>query len=165
MPNALDRNADTHIRHRTNWQRLHEGAATSTIGVDNVTIENTGSALRVKDLGISTGKLADNAVTLAKFQQITTQRLIGRQTAATGNVEQLTVGGGIEFTAGGIQTSAFTGDATKAAGGTALTLATVNTNVGTFNTVTVNGKGLVTAASNASYMLTADVMGRISLGI
>lgn len=31
------------------------------------------------------------------------------------------------------------------------TLATVNSNVGTFNTLTVNGKGLVTAASNTSY--------------
>ena len=34
----------------------------------------------------------------------------------------------------------------------ALTLATVNTNVGTFNNVTVNGKGLVTAASNVAYL-------------
>jgi hypothetical protein len=34
----------------------------------------------------------------------------------------------------------------------ALTLATVNTNVGTFNNVTVNGKGLVTAASNVAYI-------------
>jgi hypothetical protein len=33
-----------------------------------------------------------------------------------------------------------------------LTLATVNSNVGTFNNVTVNAKGLVTAASNVSYL-------------
>jgi len=40
-----------------------------------------------------------------------------------------------------------TGDAT---GSGALTLATVNANVGTFNnaTITVNGKGLITAAAN-----------------
>ena len=50
---------------------------------------------------------------------VTTDRLIGRDTAATGESEQLTVGGGIEFTgSGGIQTAAFTGDATKTAGGT-----------------------------------------------
>lgn len=55
---------------------------------------------------------------------ITTDRLIGRDTAGTGESEQLTVGGGIEFTgSGGIQTSAFTGDVTKAAGGTATTIA------------------------------------------
>lgn len=55
---------------------------------------------------------------------VTTDRLIGRDTAATGESEQLTVGGGIEFTgSGGIQTSAFTGDVTKAAGGVATTIA------------------------------------------
>lgn len=36
-----------------------------------------------------------------------------------------------------------------------LTLATVNSNIGTFNNVTVNAKGLVTAASNVAY-LTAE---------
>ena len=47
-----------------------------------------------------------------------------------------------------------------------LTLATVNSNVGTFNTVTVNAKGLVTAASNTTYLtgnqtitLSGDVTG------
>jgi len=42
------------------------------------------------------------------------------------------------------------GDATIGSTG-ALTLATVNGNIGTFNNVTVNAKGLVTAASNAAY--------------
>lgn len=63
------------------------------------------------------------AVTLAKMADMPTQRLIGRATAGTGVPEQLTVTGGIEFTAGGIQTSAYTGDVTKSAGGTALTIA------------------------------------------
>jgi len=36
-------------------------------------------------------------------------------------------------------------------GSTVLTLATVNANVGTFNNITVNGKGLVTSASNVAY--------------
>lgn len=63
------------------------------------------------------------AVTLAKMADLPTQRLIGRATAGTGVPEQLTVTGGIEFTAGGIQTSAYTGDVTKSAGGTATTIA------------------------------------------
>ncbi len=55
---------------------------------------------------------------------IATDRLLGRDTAGTGAPEALTVGGGIEFTgSGGIQTSAFTGDVTKSAAGTALTIA------------------------------------------
>ena len=52
----------------------------------------------------------------------------------------------------GNQTVTLSGDATGAgATSIGITLATVNSNVGTFNTVTVNGKGLVTAASNTSY--------------
>lgn len=48
--------------------------------------------------------------------------------------------------------STLTGDATATGPGSVpLTLATVNSNVGTFNTLTVNGKGLVTAASNTAY--------------
>jgi hypothetical protein len=46
-----------------------------------------------------------------------------------------------------------TGDAT---GSTVLTLATVNSNVGTFNSLTVNAKGLVTAASNVASGGTTD---------
>jgi hypothetical protein len=68
--------------------------------------------------------VAANAVTFAKMQQIATDRLLGRDSLLTGDIEQLTVGGGVEFTgSGGIQTSAFTGDVTKAAGGTATTIA------------------------------------------
>lgn len=60
-----------------------------------------------------------------------------------------------------------TGDATASGpGSAALTLSTVNANVGTFNNVTVNGKGLVTAASNVAYLtgnetitLSGDVTG------
>jgi hypothetical protein len=68
--------------------------------------------------------IANDAVTHAKYQNIATDRLLGRDTAGTGDPEALTVSGGIEFTgSGGIQTSAFTGDVTKTAGGTALTIA------------------------------------------
>ena len=53
-----------------------------------------------------------------------------------------------------ITNAAFTGDATSS--GTALTLATVNSNVGTFAVSTVNGKGLVTAAQNMSGDITTS---------
>jgi hypothetical protein len=43
-----------------------------------------------------------------------------------------------------------TGDVT---GSGALTLVTVNSNVGTFNNITINAKGLATAGSNVSYLL------------
>lgn len=111
----------------------------------------------------ATWTIDNDVVTFAKMQNITTDRLLGRDTAASGDIEEITVGGGIEFTTtGGIQTSAFTGDATKTAGGTALTLATVNSNVGSFgsatqvSTFTVNAKGLITAASNTAISIPAS---------
>jgi hypothetical protein len=52
---------------------------------------------------------------------------------------------------------AYTGDVTSAAGGTVNTLATVNANVGTFQGLTVNAKGLVTAAVNQSYATVAQL--------
>jgi hypothetical protein len=73
---------------------------------------------------VQTGQIADGAVTPAKLGNISTDRLLGRDTPSTGAIEELTVGGGIQFTTlGGIETSAFTGDVTKAAGGTALSIA------------------------------------------
>jgi len=106
-------------------------AASGTVTGSNLSGTNTGDqtiTLTGDVTGSGTGSfsatIANNAVTLAKFQQVTTDRLIGRDSAGTGNVEQLTVGGGVEFTgSGGIQTSAFTGDVTKAAGGTSQTIA------------------------------------------
>lgn len=96
-------------------------------------------------------------VKLFQIKDIATDRLLGRDTAGNGSTEELTVGGGIEFTgSGGIQTSALTGDVTKIAGGTTTTLATVNSNVGTFGSATqvpvftVNAKGLITAVTNTT---------------
>lgn len=94
-------------------------------------IEFTGTGIQTsaftgdvtKSAGGTALTIANDAVTFAKFQNISTDRLLGRDTAGTGDVEELTVGGGVEFTGTGIQTSAFTGDVTKSAGGTALTIA------------------------------------------
>jgi len=63
-------------------------------------------------------------VTFAKIQNIATDRLLGRDTASTGSVEELTVTGGVEFTgSGGIQRSALTGDVTASAGSNSTTIA------------------------------------------
>lgn len=68
--------------------------------------------------------LADNSIALPKLSNVSTDRLVGRDTAGTGALEQIQVTGGLEFTdAGSLRTTAFTGDVTKAAGGTALTIA------------------------------------------
>lgn len=52
--------------------------------------------------------------------------------------------------------TALTGDGTASGpGSVAFTLATVNSNIGTFNNITINGKGLATAGSNVSYLTSA----------
>jgi len=52
------------------------------------------------DLSVTTGKLAPDAVTFAKMQDIATASLIGRSTAGTGDPENLTVGGHLAISGG-----------------------------------------------------------------
>lgn len=95
------------------------------------------------------GTIANNAVSFAKMADIATDTLIGRDTAASGDPEAITVTGGIEFSgAGSIRTSAFTGDVTKTAGGTALTIANdAVTNAKMANMATATIKGRTTAGT------------------
>lgn len=74
---------------------------TLDVNVDNATIEINTDSLRVKDLGITTAKLADsavttikinaNAVTLDKIQQIAGLRVLGNMTGGSANVAEVTV--------------------------------------------------------------------------
>lgn len=109
-----------------NIQRSNDipNLAQNNIWIGNASGVPTASALSgdVTNVGGAV-TIANDAVTFAKMQNISTDRLLGRDTAGTGDIEQLTVGGGVEFTGTGIQTSAFTGDVTKAAGGTVTTIA------------------------------------------
>ena len=60
-----------------------------------------GGSLSLASGSVTTAALASQAVTFAKFQNISTDRLLGRDTSGTGSVEELTVGGGLGFTGGG----------------------------------------------------------------
>jgi hypothetical protein len=51
--------------------------------------------------GVGTSTIADNSVTFAKLQDIATDRLIGRDTAGTGDPEEISVGNGLQFTGSG----------------------------------------------------------------
>lgn len=55
--------------------------------------------------GTVAATIAANAVTLAKFQQIATNSLLGRSTAGTGNVEVITVGSGLTLSGGTLSAS------------------------------------------------------------
>lgn len=63
------------------------------VTVDGSTLELSATdgsgAVRIKDDGVATAKIADEAVTLAKIQHIATQKILGRNTSGTGDVESL----------------------------------------------------------------------------
>lgn len=63
------------------------------VTVDNSTLELSATdgsgTVRIKDNGVRTVKIEDEAVTLAKIQHIATQKVLGRNTTGTGDVESL----------------------------------------------------------------------------
>lgn len=116
--------------------------------------------------GGATWTVDNNAITVAKLQDIGTDRLLGRDTALAGDPEELTVSGGLEFTGtGGIQTSAFTGDVTKAAGGTALTIAADAVTYAKFQNVSATDRilGRVTAGAGDVEEIVCTAAGRAIL--
>ena len=75
-----------------------------SVNVDGSTLEISSDSLRVKDAGVTAAKLASDSVTTlkilasnvtyAKIQDVAaTNRLLGRATAGSGVVEEITVGG------------------------------------------------------------------------
>ncbi|MEM8813415.1 MAG: hypothetical protein AAGF59_12415 [Pseudomonadota bacterium] len=86
-------------------------------GGPGITIQKVGG---VYTIAFDPSGIPINGVSLDKLATSATDRLIGRDSAGIGDLESLTVGGGLEFTgAGGIQRSALTGDVTAAAGNAA----------------------------------------------
>lgn len=77
------------------------GSVTLDLNPDNVTIEVNTDTVRIKDLGVSTGKLADgavstikigaNQVTFAKMQQIADLKLIGNVSGVTADPAEVSV--------------------------------------------------------------------------
>jgi len=97
---------------------------------------------------------------------ITTDRLIGRDTAGTGETEQLTVGGGLEFTgSGGIQRSALTGDVTASAGSGTTTIANDAVTYAKMQNVSATDKllGRSTAGAGDVEEITCTAAGRALL--
>jgi hypothetical protein len=103
--------------------RINPGMTTGDyicfVGFGGIPIIRPGGATANVDLivrGKGTGR--------TRIGMAATDRLVGRDTAGAGDSEELTVGGGVEFTgSGGIQRSALTGDVTASAGSGSTTIA------------------------------------------
>jgi hypothetical protein len=91
-------------------------------GANDRFLRRVGNAL---DFGqLTSGMVPANTIPLAGLVNLTTDRLLGRDTAGSGAAEEIAVGGGLEFTgAPGIQRSALTGDVTAPAGSNVTTIA------------------------------------------
>lgn len=111
--------------------------------------------------GSNATTIANNAVTLAKLADMNTDRLLGRDTASTGDPEEITVGGGLEFTgSGGIQRSALTGDVTASAGSNATTIANdavTNAKAANMAQSTIKGRAAGAGTGDPTDLSTAQV--------
>ena len=126
-------------------------AGTVTDGVyttDTGTVTNLMLANDSVTVGTTAIDLGASATTIAGLVSVTSTDFVGALTGNADTATALATGRTISIT-GDIAYTSDAFDGTAAVTGTG-TLATVNTDVGTFTKVTVNGKGLVTAAATAS---------------
>lgn len=133
---ALANTSNTGLLSSTDWNTFNGKQAALTIG--NLTDAGTDGIVVTG----GTGAVIGSGTSLAQHVADSTHNgYLSSTDWSTFNGKQ----------ASGNYITALTGDATATGpGSVALTLATVNSNVGTFASVTVNGKGLVTAAANLS---------------
>jgi len=96
------------------WQAQAGGATLSDGDYGDVTVSGTGTVITIDN----------DVVTFAKMQNITTDRLLGRDTAGSGDVEEIALNATLEFDGSlNLRRAALTGDVTAASGSNATTIA------------------------------------------
>lgn len=144
---AVADGGDTTLVRPSNWNANHVMGTTSRLlgritagagDIEELTAANGWTILGVMpaanepahtgDVTNSAGNLAltiaNNAVSLAKLADMNTDRLLGRDTAAVGDPEEISLDATLEFTgSASIRRAALTGDVTAAAGNNATTIA------------------------------------------
>jgi hypothetical protein len=163
----------------------YPGGTSSVVGGVTLSGDATiaqGGALTIGALRVATGMIQASAVTYAKIQNVVAARLLGNPTGSAAAPSEITLGTNLTFagsvlnaaggasglsgmTAGQIPIAAtattvtssanLSGDITSNATLVTTLNPSVNSNVGTFQGLTVNGKGLVTAAANQGYLAAA----------
>ena len=153
----------------------------SLLGSGNVTVSGTVADGDKGDITVTssgaTWTIDNGAVTLAKLANMATASLFYRKTSGSGAPEvqslaTLKTDLGLTGTNSGDQTITLSGDVTgSGTGAITATLATVNSNVGSFGsasavaTFTVNGKGLLTAAGSTAISIASTAISDLSSAI
>ena len=112
----------------------------------------------------------DDSVTFAKTQNIATARLLGRTTAATGNIEEVPLDDTLEFSGANLQRAALTGAITAGAGNNA-TLAVIDLIIvigDNVNAISTGVKGYVPVdfgGTITGWSLIADASGSIVIDV
>lgn len=137
---TIDNSAVTSAKFRDSAGLSVVGRSTNTTGVvADITAASDGQVLRrsgttlgfgtisssgIANDAVTSSKIAANNVTLDKIITINTDSLLGRDTAGTGNVENIGLNSTLEMTGtGSLQRAALTGDITASAGSNATTIA------------------------------------------
>jgi hypothetical protein len=111
-------------------QELTLGTGLSMSGTTlAVTVTDTGITQLTGDVtagpgsGSQTATIANNSVTFAKMQNVSSTILVGRHAGGSGTPQEVSVGNGLEFQGSGVRRSALTGDVTASAGSDTTTIA------------------------------------------
>lgn len=74
----------------------------------------SGTVITTGDTGtVATAMIANDAITYAKLQNVTSARLLGRSTAGSGDAEEISIGSGLTLSAGTLSASGGSGGATN----------------------------------------------------
>lgn len=95
---------NTHIRQSAGLSVIGRTANT-TGNVADITASSDGQVLRRSGTNLAFGQvgtlgIADDAVTYAKIQNVTSSRILGRSTAGSGDVEEISIGSGLSLSGG-----------------------------------------------------------------
>jgi hypothetical protein len=147
--------------------------ATIGAGTGSGTVTSVSGTTPISSSGGATPAISldNNGVTFAKMQTVVTDSLLGRDTAGTGNVENITLNATLSMDgSGNLQRAALTGDVTSSAGSNATTLANGTVTAAKTNiTGTVDGTKFLRddwtwQSVSSSGMTHAQTMMRASLG-
>ena len=126
--------------------------ATAVAVSGDVTLANTGAMT-----------IGNQAVTFAKFQNIATNRLIGRSTAGNGSMEELNIGSGLSLT-GGTLSCTVAGGTVTSVGISSTDLSVANSPITTSGTITLDINNSAVTFAKIQNIATSRILGRSTAG-